>query len=295
MLLLGRASELRGDYNQALNAYEQQLRIAEGIGDRSQLAYSHVYLGSFLVYKERYNEALGHFEESYALNNALGAKPRLGYDLMNQANVLWQIGQYGEARHAFDQAHSYAQQSAKNPQLMAWILLFQARMELSELRSLRALSLAQGALSLAGSEYKDVMIQAKSSLGLAQAMSGMLSAALRSCSEALALAKETDDPRLIANCELALSKVLIANGHHQNALTTALAAQEFFLELICVSHNGRHGLSRLWRHASFAIKAGLVITQRKLSSDSLSFASSGGKKSLRNIFAGRMFNCIGSN
>ncbi|MBC8029925.1 MAG: tetratricopeptide repeat protein [Pyrinomonadaceae bacterium] len=248
LLLLGRASELQGNYDEALKAYAEQLQVAAQIGDPSQLAYAHVYLGSFLGYQERYTEALEHFRQSYNINKGLGAHPRLGYDSMNQGNMLWQVGQYKEARETLNQASSLAKQpGGDNQQLMAWILLFEARMALSELHPQKAALLARQSLALAGTEYKDILIQAKSTLGLAQALSGMLRAGLGSCQEAVDLATEIRDPRLISSGQLALSRVLLENGDSQNALKISLAAQDSF------SRNAlRHSEWQAWTIAALA-------------------------------------------
>jgi tetratricopeptide (TPR) repeat protein len=229
LLLLGRASELQGNYDEARKAYEQQLRLAEQLGDPSQLAYAHVYLGSLLGYEERYAEALKHFQESQNINKRLGAYPRLAYDFMNQGHMLWQLGQYEKAREAFKQSYSLINQpGGDNKQLRAWILLFEGRMSLSELHYQKAALLSQQSLALAGNEYKDILIQAKYTLGLAQALSGMSRAGLNSCQRAVDLAKEIRDPRVVSGAQLATSRVLLETGDFQNAVTASLAAQEFF-------------------------------------------------------------------
>jgi serine/threonine protein kinase/Tfp pilus assembly protein PilF len=248
LLLLGRASELQGNYDEARKAYEQQLRLAEQMGDPSQLAYAHVYLGSLLGYEERYAEALKHFQESQNINKGLGAYPRLAYDFMNQGHMLWQVGQYELARKAFSEATSLAKQpGVDNQQLRSWISLFESRMALSELNHQKAALLAQQSLASAGNEYKDILIQAKYTLGLAQALSGMLSAGLASCQQAVDLATEIRDPRLISSGQLALSRVLLEKGDSHNALKAALAAQEFFSRTAL-----RHSEWQAWTVAALA-------------------------------------------
>ncbi len=248
LLLLGRAKELRGDNDAAIKAYEEEIQTAEQIGDLSQEGYGHIYLGSLLSYRENYPLALIHFNESERIDRLLKAQPRIGYDLMNRGNIEWQLGHYNEARELLDQARSSANQSdSPNKNLMAWILLFQSQMNLSERNLAEAISKSQEAISLAGKQYKDIAAQAMSTLGLAQTLSGMRSAGVHSCQDAIELAKSMRSPRLIASGQLALSEALLEAGNNQEALKTALTAQEAF------AHSGqRHSEWRAWLIAALA-------------------------------------------
>lgn len=229
LLLLGRANELQGNYEVAIKAYEQEIEVATQLGDLSQAAYAHVYLGSLLSYKEDFPRALVHFNESYRIDTALKAQVRIGYDLLNRGNILWQLGRYDEARKALQQSSDLASlPDSQNNQLLAWVLLFDAQMSLSERRFEDAISKSQHSLSLAGTQYKDVAAQATSTLGVAQALSGMQSAGMRSCLAAVNLAKTAGVPRLISSGQLALAEVQLESDHMQDALKAALALQASF-------------------------------------------------------------------
>ena len=105
LILLGRANRLKGDYETALNAFRQQLKLSEEVGDQAQSASAHSSIATTLAYRERYsrNHSTIH-EESYRINLSLNAKFNIEYDLVNRASVLWQLGDYQAARASLEQA-----------------------------------------------------------------------------------------------------------------------------------------------------------------------------------------------
>ena len=232
LILLGRGNRQKGNYNAALEAFEQQLHLAEESGDQSQMAASHSSIGTLLgYYQERYAEALSHFDESYKLNNALGAKLNSGYDLMNRGGMLWQLGKYQEARIAFNQVISAANNSdTRNKHLLASIYLLKSRMSLSEELFAETGKNSQQAFDLAGTDYKDIAVQAQYTKGLAQALSGMARDGKSICEEAVNKATNSRNPRLLANAMLALAEAILLTGDWQNASATALRAQERFAQ-----------------------------------------------------------------
>lgn len=248
LLLLGRANELQGNYAAAAEAYEQDIQQANRIGDLSQAAYAHVYLGSLLSYQEKFPQALAHFEESYKIDDGLKAQPRIGYDLLNRGNILWQLGRYDEAESALEQASSLAEQTdSPNKNLLAWVLLFKAQMSLSRQRYDEAVTQSRQSLSLADTQYKDVAAQATSTLGVAQALSGTQGAGVRSCQQAVSLAKSVGIPRLVSGGQLALAEAQLEGGDTQDALKSALASQEAFAR-----SGQRHSEWRAWLIAALA-------------------------------------------
>ncbi len=227
--LLGRASQDKGDYTAALEIFEQQLQLAKEIGDASQLALSHASIGLLLgMDQERYPEALNHFDESYKINDSLGAQLNVGYNLMNRGRLLWQLGRYQEARTALNQARSIADRpEARYKELLAWVSLSNAQIALSMRRLAEAKEKGQQALESADTQYKEIAIQAKYTLGLVKAFSGAPQAGKPLCEEAVTLARETNNPRL-SSALLALAEVMLETHSAQDALTTALQAQASF-------------------------------------------------------------------
>ncbi len=230
LLTLGRAHRNKGDYEIALKTFEQQLQLATDLGDPAQLAASHLSIGFLLgVYQERYPDALPHLDESFRIDESTGAKIGMGYDQSYRGMVLWQLGRYQEADAALKLAFSIANQPEANyKEVLALVHLTDSQMALSERRFVEARAKAEKALQMAGTEVKDLTLQAKYCIGLAQAFSGAPVPARKLCEEAVAMAKEGKSPRQISSALLALAEVLLLGKDAQGALAAALQAQAIF-------------------------------------------------------------------
>lgn len=228
--LLGRCYGQRGHYEAALEAYRQQLDLARQAGDQSQIAFAHISLGSVLgFFQERYPEALIHFDESYKINSSLVARLNTGYDLASRGSVLWPVGRYREAESALGQAYSLAQNPDNNDKyLTAWVYLFKARIALSKGQLNMAREKSRQALDLSTAQFKDIAIQAKYTLGLAEALGGQTSRGRLLCQEAVGEAASLSNPRYISEAVLFLSEVLLAGGDSRKALEKAIEAQASF-------------------------------------------------------------------
>lgn len=248
LLLLGYANEQQGNNEAALESFNEQLRLAEQSGDTAQAAHTHAAIGLLLAHQERFTEALNHFDESYKLNKSLGLEPKTGYDLVNRGNLLWQLGRYREARDALGQAFDVASRpGGVDKQLLAWIHLFKAQMALSELHHSEALAESRTASALGGTQDKDFSVQVSYTLGLAELRSGTWRAGVAECQKAFDLATRAGDPRLISSAQLALAEAQLVNGDTQDALTSALQAQETSARL-----GRRHSEWRAWLIAAQA-------------------------------------------
>ena len=229
MTLLARQYVAKGDYSAALQAFEEQLQLAKQVGDLSQVAFSQGEIGSLLAIQERYPEALHYFDEGYQGNKSLNDEPSVGYALMHRGNMLWQMGRVEEARAALDQASPIAKRSGDNYKgLSAEIEMARARLELSLLHFRASQVNSRRALSLAGTELKDIAVQARYTLGLALARSGEPRAGKLPCEEAVDMAASTGDPKLLSDAMLARAEAMLENGELQPALDTALQAQASF-------------------------------------------------------------------
>lgn len=230
LLVLGRAYRDKGDYEVAFKTFEQQLDLAKDLGDPAQVSAAHMSLATLRgTEQERYPEALTHLDESYKIDDSRGAKVQMGFDQMNRGNFLWQLGRYAEAREALDLAFSIANRpEASFKAVLAWVQLTESKMLLSERHFTEAKGKGRQALDGAGAEYKDVALQAKYTIGRAEAFSGAPQAGRRLCDEAVANAKEGKTPRLISNALLALAEVMLREKDTQAALATALEAQAMF-------------------------------------------------------------------
>lgn len=228
--LLGRCYGQRGDYELALQSYQQQLDLAEQAGDQSQTALAHISLGSVLgFFQERYPEALTHFDESYRINTALGVRGSAGYDLVSRGSALWPVGRYEDAQAALIQAYAIAQNAdSQDKYLMAWVCLFNARIALSKGRLDLARARGEQAFELSEASFKDIAVQAKMTLGLAEALAGRSDKGRLLCEAALDEATALRNPRYTSEALLALAEVLLICGDVHQALDKATAAQSSF-------------------------------------------------------------------
>src|SRR6185295_4191504 len=229
LILLGRINRDRGDYSAALRAFDEQLQLGQRTGDLSQLALSHQESGSVLTAQEEYSDALTHFDESCSIKRSLNVTVSLGYSLMYRGGVLAQLGRYPEARAALDEASSIAERSeGAYKELLANIYLARARLALSGSRFRDSLSSSRRSLDLANVLYQDIAVQAKITLGLAEARSGERRLGSQACAEAVELATSIGDPQLLSSALLAYAETMLESGEVERALETALRAQERF-------------------------------------------------------------------
>lgn len=218
----------KGEDEIAMQTFEDLL--ASDLGDLEQLATVHSSLGILLgVEQEKYPQALVHLEESHRINTLRGSKSHAAYNQMNRGNLLWQLGRYKEATDALNDASAVADQpgqpEASLKTLLALVHLGHSQMALSEGRFSDAKREGQKAIQLAAKQYRDIDINGKFSVGLAEALSGAPQPAKLLCEEAVAMAKESRLPRLISSAQLALAEVLVLAKDAKGALRAALEAQ----------------------------------------------------------------------
>jgi tetratricopeptide (TPR) repeat protein len=229
-MLRGRAVRNTGDYDAAVKAFTDVLRLSEQLGDRAQSAASHEELGSVLLVQERYPEALSHFDEACKIYSSMNLTVYGGYCSMHRASALWQVGRYNEARTALGEASSIAQASNKKL-LLASAQMTEAFMQLSEQHTEQARTYARKALDLAGKDFGLTATQARYVLGLVQARSGASGSAKQLCQEAVDMALKTNDQYLLSVAQLALAEATLDSKGAQDALKVALQAQQSFERL----------------------------------------------------------------
>jgi tetratricopeptide (TPR) repeat protein len=223
----GRANNLKGNYDVALQAFEQGLEFARQAVDRSFQVQSHRGIGLVRANQERYSEALDHFNESYAIYQALNNHLHAGRNLINRGNMLWRLGRYDEARKAFRQASLIAAQPGnRNKQMFARISLLNAQMLLSERRFPEAIVKSQQARVL--NAETGHAAEAMYTLGLAQALSSAKRQGRRMCEQAVEMATRANDPWMHSGARLALAEALLESGDAEGALNTAREVQKSF-------------------------------------------------------------------
>lgn len=227
LLLIARANSLKGNYDAARKALDDQLSLALKSGDSSLAAQANMDIGVTLGYQEQYPQALEYFAKSLEINRSLENSVGIGYALANRGHALWHLGRYDEARGAFEQAESLANRSdRKFNGLLAWLSLTKARMALSENHPKDAELDAEQTAVLAGTHDTSRTAEAKAVKGLAQVLSGKKADGRRSGAEAFDLAKPMNNQELLCSTQLSLSEALLESGDVKGALTNALQAQE---------------------------------------------------------------------
>ncbi|HET6889660.1 MAG TPA: tetratricopeptide repeat protein, partial [Pyrinomonadaceae bacterium] len=102
--LLARAKLQKGEYEAALQAQDEQLKLAERLGDQSQAGIVHRDISYLFTTLARYPEALSHLDQSDSIAKALGVKKDICLSLTMRANVLWRLGRYDEANRSLAEA-----------------------------------------------------------------------------------------------------------------------------------------------------------------------------------------------
>ena len=226
---IGRAKRRKGDYDGALQAFQQRLQLAQQGADQPQLAFSYGEIGAVLYEQERYPEALELYDKAYAINKSAGTRLNLAFNQANRGDMLWRLGRYDEAQQALTEALAIASDPQSGfKQLVPEIERTSAQRALSQRHFPEAKSKAEHALALAGSEYKNVTIEAKYTLGLSQALSGSARDGKTNCDDAAKMATDAGDAALLSRAMLALAESALAEGDARYALEKATAAQARF-------------------------------------------------------------------
>jgi serine/threonine protein kinase/tetratricopeptide (TPR) repeat protein len=228
LLLLGRAHQTKGDSELAFKTFAQQLELARGLGDPAQVSATLSSIALLLgIDQERYPEALTKLDEAYKIDELRGSKASMGFDQMDRGIFLGRLGRYDEARSALDRAFSISNE-ASYKELLAWVHLIKAQIALSERNFREAKKIGQQALDLSATQYRKVALQAKYTIGLAEAFSGASQPAKNLCEEAVVIAREVNAPQLVSSALMALAEVLLQGNDGKRALETALEAQAIF-------------------------------------------------------------------
>jgi eukaryotic-like serine/threonine-protein kinase len=228
LVLIGRGYRQKGDLHTALKIHQEQLRLAEEVGDQSQIAVAYEEMGHILHSQGNYPEALTNYGKSYNINRSLDSQLYLGYNLINRSEALIRLGRYKESRLLLDQVNSLINRLDNNKNLQAWIYLTRGNLARAENQLGEAKSLYQQALSLAGTDKKDIVIESKSSLCLIHSSSANFNLGKSLCQEAIKLAKESNNPLALGNAQFALAEAMIKKGDIEPGLDNAKDALVIF-------------------------------------------------------------------
>lgn len=229
-LILARASDATGDYDDAEKIFQQLLASAQQVGDVRSVTFAHEGLGLVYLHTDRVPEALSHFEEQHKSATAINARLAVAYATHYRALALWRLGRYEDAQSLLTEALNAAQPEGREPykELLADATWSQAAMELSRNKFREAATLAKKAFDLAGSEYKAIAVRAGSTWAVAQSRSGQTASARKHCEEALKLARTIRDPRPLSDALLACAATELAAGDGSVAIKYSTEAADRF-------------------------------------------------------------------
>ena len=222
--LLGRAKVQKGEYEVAGHAFEQELQIAQLLGDQALEGLAHEDLGIVLFKRCRHPEAIQHFEEFHKIAKSLGTQKNIIYALVDGANALLRLGRYEEARLALAEAAPIATSDGAPENLSAIYYLTLARIALTQRNFPEAIAHSQRAFALA-TQLKRTAITAMFTSGLAESFSGS-STGRRKCEQAVQSARELGDPIILSDALLALAQAQLEEGDAQAGLKSSLESQE---------------------------------------------------------------------
>ena len=251
-MLAVRTLRKRGDYNGALAALEEQLKLAEQTsGDKQLLGMLHRECASVLMTQDRLVDAGAHYQDSISAGRNLHDDTLTSYGLLNLSGVLWRLGRYDEAVAMLAQLKEMIAKPGyiNKDEMMARALAIEAGMALSQRRFSEAKAKGQNSLVLATSlgGRKDLTVAVDMIMCLAETFSGSFARAHTLCDEATRLAEAMGDPGFISRSYLARAEALLEAGDAEGAREAALRAEEFFARSGCVESD--------WRALALAGKA----------------------------------------
>ncbi|HEX8708207.1 MAG TPA: tetratricopeptide repeat protein [Pyrinomonadaceae bacterium] len=265
LTLLGRAYRRKGDYEAALEMFRRRLGLAAEESSY-QVAFSYGEMATVFAEQERYTEARERYEEAYKINKQLKDWLNIAYNLMNRGNILWRLGDYSGARAFLAQANELiGQHGGSYKQVLAEVRLRQAEIALSERRFAEAKAKSLQVLAWAEKNYMDISLQAKYTLGLAQALSGEAVEGKQSCAAALDMARRAGDYALLSRALLAYAEALLVSGDAEGAAASALEARERF--------NRAGQLESEWRAALIAARASRLKKDERAAQEQMAQAA----------------------
>jgi serine/threonine protein kinase/tetratricopeptide (TPR) repeat protein len=225
--LLGQGYSLKGKLTEALAEFREQLSLSKRLNNQLQTGLSYKSIATALGYQEQYSEALNNIEQSYSIFSSLKNDLYVGYTLTSRAEMKWRLGRYEEANADLSFAMALAERP-QNPLKQLWGRLYsvKAPMALSQREARNAIKDAEQAIKLDPSRTRHPAIEAMFTLGLAQFSSGDRRRGTQTCEQAVEMARNSGNLRLLLQALLALSEIQIDSGAAKSALANATTAQQ---------------------------------------------------------------------
>ncbi len=225
-LILGRANEMKENYDVALIAFAQVVNSEDA--SPAERAYAEMISGNLLMNKEKYPEALHHFEQSYDLYQSLNNPYYMAYSLLYHVDVLCQLGQFQDAKDKLLKVQEIIEQTPSyQTQFSPRVRLLNAQIALSQRNFTEAINEAKQAGNPTDSF---AAFNLNKIVGLAQAISNLRSTeGVKNCNKALQFAISTKDLRTINIGKLSLAEAYMNTGKSSEALEIVLQAKDYFI------------------------------------------------------------------
>jgi len=225
-LILGRASEMKENYDVALQAFTQVANSDDA--SPADQAYAEMVIGIVLMNKEKYPEALNHYERSYDLYQSLNNPYYMAYSLFYLIEVLCQLGRFDDAKGKLLQVQEIFQKTPSYQiQLSPRVRLLNAQIALSQRNFTEAINEANQALK---STDSSITFEANKIVGLAQAYTNSRGTeGVKNCNKALQYAINTKNLRAINTAKLALAEIYLNTGKPSESLEIVLQSKDYFV------------------------------------------------------------------
>ncbi|HKP47140.1 MAG TPA: tetratricopeptide repeat protein, partial [Pyrinomonadaceae bacterium] len=232
-ILLGRAQLVKGEYDGALQSFQQELKLAQELGDTHVTMAAHQDIGRLQIAVGNYPEALKRLDESYQLAKSLNLPKTVAQVLIDRANALWRLGKYPEAEALMNEAGEIALQPDAAKNLVAFYHVSLAHLRLSQGQAAQAQREAEKAQA-AGTKVMGFEVESNYTIGAAQVLAGDRSRGEKTCQKAVDDARNVGDPDLLTQSLLFLADSKVRAGDFPGAAKDALEAQQLS------ARSGRH-------------------------------------------------------
>jgi predicted ATPase/DNA-binding SARP family transcriptional activator/DNA-binding CsgD family transcriptional regulator len=101
--MLGQVAEMRGDYERAMELFEESLRLCREAGDGRGLSWALISLGNVSGCQGDHDQAMELYEEGMALSRELGDAAMLPKYLLNLGNVSMDRGDHVRATQLYEE------------------------------------------------------------------------------------------------------------------------------------------------------------------------------------------------
>lgn len=219
----------KGDYGDALQTANQKLDLARKNNSQPLTANAFGEIGSVLLDREDFSGAEKQYSDALNIYQNLGSSQRIVYANANLGNTLWRLGHYDQGEPLLDAAWKTVSESKESyKQLAPTVRLYLAELKLSQGDFKDAIALSNEAITMAGTKYIDVIIEGKSVLGLAKALSGNTDEGLKLFDDAIKMAEPSGAFLLRSRALLYKAEIALLRNDAQTALDLATQAQARF-------------------------------------------------------------------